>query len=213
MKRYLLALTLTLLGGFAHAQQELEPLDSVLVQSQRSSEYNAKLRRILFPQTEPRDHFQFFVKPALRTETLLTVRKEKNEYTAQVRRPERPVYHHEGDSQLKVTEQEKRLPAPVAQRATKLWQAMVLRARFKPFVIGVDGVSYVFLASHRDYNPTLAAETWSPAQNSKPGLLAEIGTLLISYVQAPPDAEETILKQLDENMTRLETALRTDGDK
>lgn len=68
----------------------------------------------------------------------------------------------------------------LAERVKKAWVGMLRGVHYAPHDdMGLDGVSYHFSAWD-EYQP-LAGQTWTPNENSKPGMLAELAEMLVRF--------------------------------
>ena len=197
--------------------QELEPVENVF--TYHTPDYPYRIRKILFDRAHRENEFQFLIKPSFRPETLLTVRKKGDEFIAQVLIPEEQIWHYTGDdAELKVIEKVKTFPKDLADPASRLWQTMLLRTRFKwrrPVTDStsymliravLDGTSYVFVGSD-PRRRIIMAKSDNPARGTKPYLLARIGEHLIEFVEANRENESQILKDTQELISLLERAL------
>lgn len=193
------------------ASQELFPMDNGI--TYHSPEYYTKLRAVLFDKVgwTGKHEFQFLKLPPFTPETLLTVSKRDTNYVAVVLSPEKQIWSFDSDTaDLIVDQKEKLVPAPVAQRADRLWREMLIRARFAESGVYPDAVSYCFFKWIRGAG-TLAAET-QPRNNTKPSMLVGIAINLVQYVNAEARDEESILKALGELMDKLENELQKDKE-
>jgi len=189
--------------------QELFPMQSGL--TYHSPEYHTKLCAVLFDKIgwTGKHEFQFLQLPPFTPETLLTVSKRETNYLAVVLSPKKQIWSYDGDTaELDVDRREKFLPAPVAQRADRLWREMLIRSRFADSGVYPDAESYCFLKWIKGAG-TLAAET-HPRNNTKPSILVGIAINLVQYVNAEAKDEETILENLEELMDKLEKELKKD---
>lgn len=182
-----------------------------------SLQYFTKLRAVLFenPDTgDPfasrsfsEDEFLFLELPPFAPETLLTISKRGTNYVAVLLSPEKQIWSFDGNTaDLGVDRKEKLVPAPVAQRADRLWREMLIRARFAESGVCPDSVSYCFFKWIKGAG-TLAAKT-HPRSNTKPSMLVRIAGTLVRYVNDESKDEEATLKTLDELMGKLEMELR-----
>lgn len=225
MKAIITITLLTLCALIAEAQtvlpspsQELFPMESSV--TYHTPAYHTKLRAVLFKQLETdepfsnimmesKNEFQFLKLPPFTPETLLTVTERETNYVAVLLTPEKQIWSFDGDTaDLSVDRKVKFLPSPVALRADRLWQEMLIRARFADTGGYPDATSYCFLKWIKGAG-TIAGETHS-RNNTRPSILVDMALNLIQYVNADAKNEKAILKNLDELMDKLEKELRKD---
>ena len=184
-----------------------------------SPAYYAKLRSVLFEnrdtgepfasRTLSEDDFQFLMLPPFTPETLLTVSRKETNYVATVITPLKQIWSFDGDiANLAVSRKEKHLPAPIAQRADRLWREMLIRARFAESGVCPDDESYCFFKWIKGAG-ILAGET-HPRKNTRPAMLVGIALRLVEFVSADAKDEESTLTNLGVQMGRLETELEND---
>jgi len=199
--------------------QELLPLASGI--TYHSPEYYAKIRAVLFrgPDIEDpfascapwEDEFQFLKLPPFTPETLLTVSRKGTNYVAVVRQPKKQIWTFGGDTaDLAVDQKEKLLPAPLAQRADRLWREMLIRARFAESGVYPDAVSYCFFKWIKGAG-TLAGET-HPRNNTKPSILVGVALNIVQFINADAKDEEGLLANIDSLMRKLEEKLDGEGE-
>jgi hypothetical protein len=213
MKRLLpiLLLCLPAIGSSAQDEkappaQDLEPV--VRAFAYQTPEYRIRLRDVLFERAEWRNEFQFLRMPSFQAEALLTVRREGEDFVAQVLRPTSQVWAYRlSTNDLEVIEKQKKLPRELAGRACRLWQNMLLRTRFQKRNLALDGIGYAFLGRAPGYTQ-LAAESHNPEKDTKPDLLARVGDQLIAFVEATTNDECNIEKATGLLMNRMEEALK-----
>ena len=101
----------------------------------------------------------------------------------------------------------KALPASVYVRLKALWKSMLLRTQHQRNDRQViDGVSYVFVSYERGIG-WRSGRAHSPAEGTRPFMLAEIGKLVVAFVEAESSAEEETLSRMTELMDNLESML------
>ena len=187
---------------------ELKPMESAL--TGHTPEYYLKLRQLLFGRAPVRSDLHFLILPSFEPETLASVYKIGDGFEVQIAESEKDVWFHMGRvEEIGVKVSRKTLPAALAIRLKSLWTLMLLRTRYERSDVTVnDGVFYVFSATETGIGQ-MTGVTHSPAEGTRPCVLADIGKLLIAFVVAEPSREREVLSKMNELMDLLDAMLAT----
>ena len=194
-------------NGQGVSDDELEPVASAM--TYHTPEYHQTLRKILFEGARRPYELRYLRSPSFSPETLLTITQSRDSiYTAKVVTADVNLWYYKGDtSELTLQVQEKGIPAQIAQRARALWVRMLTRVRYQNVTsLVMDGVSHTFFCWEMGYGE-LEGTCSSPEEQSRPYILVEIGEKLMSYIEAEPDDETSILQSITSLMDELEQEL------
>lgn len=187
------------------AQRYLEPELGILA---GDNSYEIKLGALFSKGYESDVVFRMVCIPSFEHEWLVGIRKSGETFRAFVLRPDTHVWATksmtlEECGQIRVTETSADLDAPTAQLLADLWSGMLLSARHPPRpIIGCDGVGYHFSMYIPGHGPA-SGKTWSPAPDSRTGLLAALGRSLAEYVDVPPERKDEVLADIRRTAERL----------
>jgi hypothetical protein len=96
---------------------------------------------------------------------------------------------------------EKPLNNALAEKIATVWRGVLLETHYDPKGSnGLDGITYHFYA-HGTYQ-SLAGWTWSPDENSKPGMLTDVADTLVAYCEG-----KAVAADLDKKAAALARAL------
>lgn len=188
------------------AQRYLEPELGILASG--DSSYESKLTALFSKGYESDVVFRMVCIPSFEHEWLVGIRKSGGICRAFVLRPDNQVWKTERRPleervPIRVTETSADLDAPTARLLADLWSGMLLSARHPPgLIIGVDGVSYYFSMYIPGHGPA-SGKTWSPAPDSRTGLLAALGRSLAEYVDVPPERKPEVLAEIRRTAEQL----------
>lgn len=188
------------------AQRYLEPEPGILAGG--DSSYESKLVALFSKGYESDVVFRMVCIPAFEPEWLVGLRQTGETFRAFVLRPDNQVWKTERRpleerAPIHVTETSADIDAQTGKLLADLWSGMLLSARHPPWShSGLDGVSYyfsMFIPGHGTASGTI----WSPAPDSRTGLLAALGRSLAEYVDVPPERKADALAEIQQTAERL----------
>lgn len=185
--------------------QDLEPIEGAL--TYHTPAYHMQLRQHLLKKARAND-LQFLILQSFEPEVLLSIYESARGCEAELVEPEQQIWEKVVAKQGEVADiatkvLHKSLPEAIGTRLRALWKTMLLRTRYQdnpPTVL--DGVSYVFLS-----DGSRGGEANNPIEGTRPFLFAEIGQLVVSYVEAEPAKEKDLLASLTKQMDALDALL------
>lgn len=188
------------------AQHYLEPELGIL--AGRDSSYEGRLVALFSKGYESDVVFRMVCIPSFELEWLVGIRKSGGTCRAFVLRPDSQIWMtksmtFEEIGQIRVTETSAEFDVQTGKLLADLWSGMLLSARHPPrLIIGVDGVGYHFSMYIPGHGPA-SGKTWSPAPDSRTGLLAALGRSLAEYVDVPPERKPEVLAEIRRTAERL----------
>jgi hypothetical protein len=99
------------------------------------------------------------------------------------------------------------IPTEMGAAVCDVWRRVLLLTRYsEDESAGCDGVTYHFGYGRRGSAP-MAGKTWSPPEDSLPGMLASISQSLRDHVRTGERSDNQILQRIDEQLSSIRRQL------